>query len=66
MPPGTALRIGGGPGKEQRVFSADYREVGMIGWAPNPAASGVMIATANGARDKFDLEYIGPDDMLLS
>lgn len=66
MPPGMALRIGGGPSKEQSVFSADYREVGMIGWAPNPAARGVMIATSNGSQDKFDLEYIGPDDMLTS
>jgi superfamily II DNA/RNA helicase len=66
MPPGMALRIGGGPGKEQSVLSADYREVGMIGWVPNPAARGVMIATSNGSQDKFDLEYIGPDDMLTS
>lgn len=66
MPPGMALRIGGGPGKEQSVFSADYREVGMIGWMPNPVAMGVMIATSNGSQDKFDLEYIGPDDMLMS
>jgi superfamily II DNA/RNA helicase len=66
MPPGVALRIGGGPGKEQSVFSADYREVGMIGWMPNPVATGVMIATSNGSQDKFDLEYIGPDDMLTS
>lgn len=66
MPPGTALRVGGGPGKERSVFSADFREVGVIGWTPNPFAKGVMIATANGARDKFDLEYIGPNDMLNS
>jgi hypothetical protein len=66
MPPGVALRIGGGPAKEQSVFSADYREVGMIGWMPNPVATGVMIATSNGSQDKFDLEYIGPDDMLTS
>jgi len=66
MPPGTALRIGGGPGKEQSVFSADYREVGVIGWMPNPAARGLMIATSNGSQEKFDLEYIGPDDMLPS
>lgn len=66
MPPGMALRIGGGPGKEKSVFSADYREVGMIGWMPNPVATGVTIATSNGSQDKFDLEYIGPDDMLTS
>ena len=66
MPPGTALRIGGGAGKEQSVYSADYREVGVIGWTPNPVAKGLMIATSNGSRGKFDLEYIGPDDMLPS
>ncbi len=66
MPPGTALRIGGGVGKEQSVFCADYREVGVIGWMPNPAARGLMIATSNGSQEKFDLEYIGPDDMLPS
>jgi len=66
MPSGTALRIGGGPDKEQSVYSADYREVGVIGWTPNPVARGLMIATSNGSQGKFDLEYIGPGDMLLS
>jgi len=66
MPAGMPLRIGGGHGQEQSVFTADYREVGVIGWSPNPSAKGIMIANANGARDKFDLEYIGPDDMLNS
>lgn len=49
MPPGMALRIGGGPGKERSVFSADYREVGTLKWIPNSAAKGVMIATASGS-----------------
>ncbi len=66
MPPGEALRIGGYPGKEQCIYSADYQEVGTIGWTPNPLAKGLMIATSNGSKEKFDLEYVGPDDMLPS
>jgi superfamily II DNA/RNA helicase len=64
MPPGMALRIGGGADKELSVYSADFKEVGKLKWKPNSAAKGVMIATANGSLDKFDLEYVGPDDML--
>lgn len=66
MPPGMPLRLGGGLGKEKNVYSADYREVGVIGWTPNPAAKGIIIATANGTKDHFDVEYIGPGDMLVS
>jgi hypothetical protein len=38
---GTALRLGGGPGKERSVFTADSREVGTIGWTPS--AQGLMV-----------------------
>ena len=64
MAPGAALRLGGGPGRERTVFSADFTEVGSIGWSPNPAAIGVVIATATGDLDKFGFEYLGPDDLL--
>ena len=63
-PPGTPLRIGGGLGKESTVFAADYEEIGTLTWTPNPNLAGVIVATASGAPDKFDFEYIGPDDLL--
>jgi hypothetical protein len=58
MPPGTALRLGGGPGKERSVFTADFREVGAIGWTPS--AQGLIVAEATGDTGKFTLEHIGP------
>lgn len=58
MPPGTPLRLGGGPGKERSVFTADFREVGTIGWAPSP--HGLIVADATGDSGKFALEHIGP------
>jgi superfamily II DNA/RNA helicase len=58
MPPGTALRLGGGPGKERSVFTADFREVGQIGWTPS--ADGLIVANATGELGKFALEYVGP------
>jgi len=64
MPPGAALRIGGGLGKERTVFSADFKEVGSIGWSPNPAAVGLLVATATGDSAAFAFEYLGPDDVL--
>jgi superfamily II DNA/RNA helicase len=63
MPPGRALRLGGGAGKERAVFTADYREVGTLLFTPNPKRAGVVIATATGAPDTFDFEYVGPDDL---
>lgn len=66
MPPGLPLRLGGGPGKERSVFTADYREVGTLTWTPNPMAVGIVVTTSNGASDQLDLEYIGPDDLLPS
>jgi superfamily II DNA/RNA helicase len=64
MPPGTALRLGAGPGKERSVLTADYQEVGTLNWVPNPKATGLTIATATGAMDKLWFEYIGPADLL--
>lgn len=58
MPPGTPLRLGGGPGRERGVFTADFREVGSLGWTPS--AHGLIVAGATGDSGKFALEYIGP------
>lgn len=58
MPPGTPLRLGGGPGKERSVFTADFREVGSLGWTPS--AYGLIVAGATSDPGKFALEYIGP------
>lgn len=63
-PPGTPLRIDGGAGKERGVFTADYQVIGTLEWTPNPNLAGVIVATATGSPDKFDFEYIGPDDLL--
>lgn len=64
MPPGKALRLGGGPGKERGVFTADFREVGTLSFTPNPERAGLVIATATGAVDTLALEYLGPNDLL--
>lgn len=66
MPPEIPLRLGGGPGKERSVFTADYKEVGTLKWTPNSRATGIIVATSSGAPDKLDFEYIGPDDLLTS
>jgi hypothetical protein len=58
LPPGTPLRLGGGPGRERSVFTADFREVGTIGWTPS--AHGLVFADATGDSGKFAMEYIGP------
>ncbi len=57
MPPGTPLRLGGGPGKERSVFTADFREVGTIDWTPS--VYGLIVADATGDSGKFALEHIG-------
>jgi len=64
MPPGIPLRLGGGPGRERSVFTADNKEVGTLTWTPNPQAVGLIVATSSGAPDKLHFEYIGPDDLL--
>lgn len=58
MPPGTPLRIGGGPGRECSVFTADFQEIGMLRWTPS--SKGLIVATATANAAKFDLEYLGP------
>ena len=64
MPPGRALRLGGGVGKERAVYTADYKEVGTLLWTPNPDRRGVVIATATGAVNSLGFEYVGPDDLV--
>ncbi|VVE04990.1 putative helicase HelY [Pandoraea horticolens] len=61
LPPGTPLRLGGGPGKERAVYKADFSEVGTLGWTPNPEAVGISRAIATGENDKLQFEYLGPD-----
>lgn len=58
MPPGTPLRLGGGPGKERSVFTADFREVGTLSWTPS--SKGLIVATSTNELGKFGLEYLGP------
>ncbi len=58
LPPGTPLRIGGGPGKERYVYSADFHKVGSLRWTPT--THGVIVATASEDQGKLDLEYLGP------
>lgn len=65
MAPGTPLRLGGGLGKERSVFTADYREVGVLKWTPNPNAQGIFVSTASGAADKLHFDYLGPGDFLM-
>ena len=61
--PGVPLRFGGGAGKERRVFTADYKEVGLLTRTPNLELQGLIVATSSGAPDTVDVEYIGPDDL---
>jgi hypothetical protein len=58
MPPGTPLRLGGGVGKERSVFTADFREVGTIGWTPS--SKGLILATSTSDLGKVALEFLGP------
>ncbi len=64
MPPGTPLRLGGGPGQERSVLTADFQEVGMLRWTPS--AKGLIIATATGDVGTFALEYLGPGNVARS
>ncbi len=66
MPPGRSLRLGGGIGKERAVYTADYNEVGTLSWAPNSNAIGILAATATGAQNRLNFEYVGPDDIFVS
>lgn len=64
MPPETPLRLGGGPGKEDAIYTADFKEVGKIGYAFNHHAVGLTVAKATGAVDKILFEYVGPNDLI--
>lgn len=64
MPPGTPLRLGGGPGKEDVIYTADFQKVGKIGYRFNHHAVGLIVATATGAADKIHFEYVGPNDLI--
>lgn len=64
MPPGVPLRIGGGVGRERAVLRPDFQVVGTVPWTPNAGRRGVLIATAAGANDSVDLQYIGPEDLV--
>lgn len=64
LPPGTPLRLGGGPGKEDAIYTADFQEVGRVIYAFNRNAVGLTIATATGAPDQIGFEYIGPGDLI--
>ncbi|NNA13702.1 DEAD/DEAH box helicase [Pseudomonas lundensis] len=65
LPAGVPLRLGGASGSARGVFTAEYQEVGLIGWTPNPNATGIVVATSNGTVDKLSFEYIGPDDLII-
>ncbi|MCT9811347.1 DEAD/DEAH box helicase [Acidovorax sp. Be4] len=64
MPPDAPLRLGGGPGKEDLIYTADFRKVGKIGYAFNQNAIGLTIATATGAVENINFEYVGPNDLI--
>ena len=63
-PPGTPLRLGGGPGKEDAIYTADFQEVGRVVYPFNRNAVGLTVATAIGASDQIGFEYIGPGDLI--
>jgi len=63
-PPGAALRLGGGLGEEDSVFTADFKRIGKVLYPFNRDAVGLTIATANGSNDAIYLEYLGPNDHL--
>jgi transposase len=65
MPPGKPLRFEPrGPGGQLRVFTADYVEVGELGFKLNPHAVGLLLPVATGEMNRLEFEYIGPDDIL--
>lgn len=63
-PPGTALRVGGGQGGRDVVYTSDYRAVGRVTYPFNAEAKGLTVATATGASESFAFEYIGPNDLI--
>lgn len=64
MPPGKPLRIGGGPGKEHLIYTAEFEEVGEAIYPFNKDAVGLTIAVATGEQERIHFEYIGPEDLI--
>ncbi|RUP29432.1 MAG: DEAD/DEAH box helicase [Curvibacter sp.] len=62
--PGTALRLGGGPGRERSIYTSDFNYLGEVLYNVNAAATGLTVAVSTGAADSLAFEYIGPDDLL--
>jgi superfamily II DNA/RNA helicase len=60
MPPGKPLRIDLGPGKERGVYTSDYRLVGRMDEPAKLDSHGLVLATASGAADSFQVQYVGP------
>lgn len=63
-PPGTPLRVGGGPGKEDAIYTADFQEIGRVLYAFNRNAVGLTVATSTSVPDQIGFEYIGPGDLI--
>jgi superfamily II DNA/RNA helicase len=60
MPPGAPLRIDIGSGSALGVYTSDYQ---LVGHLPAPAKldiQGLVLATASGASDSFQVHYLGP------
>jgi len=60
---GAPLRIATSYSKAGTTFTSAYREVGKAVFSFTHNAVGLTIATATGAKDRIDFEYIGPDDL---
>ncbi len=63
MAEGVPLRIATSGSKAGTIYTSAYREVGKAVFSFNRNAVGLTIATATGAKDRIDFEYIGPDDL---
>lgn len=64
VPPGQPLLIGGGPGRENLVYTADFEKVGEVIYPFNKNAVGLTIAVSTAEPDRIHLEYIGPEDLI--
>lgn len=63
MVEGVPLRIATSGSKAGTIYTSVYREVGKAVFSFNRNAIGLIVATATGAQDRIDVEYIGPDDL---
>ena len=63
MAEGAPLRIATSGSKAGTIYTDAFREVGKVVFSFNRNAVGLTIATATGAKDRIDFEYIGPDDL---